>query len=351
MHPAILNADTAGQPTLPGDQPVDPSVQSHGHTASAREPLDRAGDELVSKLGEGGFGNVWLAERRQPFVRQVALKIVKLGMDSASVVARFEQERQALAVMNHPNVAKVLDGGLTPQGRPYFAMEFVKGEPITDFCDRQRLPIRRRLSRFTQVCAAVQHAHTKGIIHRDLKPGNILVATGEGGTGVVKVIDFGIAKALTQRMSEHTILTQAGQMIGTPEYMSPEQAEPDANDIRRRIIREEDPPSPSARLSTIDANDGDPATRIAQSRARSRELSRGPAARRGAGVDGLPRSQVRATPSRRGHRDGRRLHRTRARPRDPAVACDRDGARGRTPPRRRTEAGERLPGEDAPSRR
>jgi hypothetical protein len=112
----------------------------------------------------------------------------------------------------------------------------------------------------------VQHAHTKGIIHRDLKPGNILVATGEGGTGVVKVIDFGIAKALTQRMSEHTILTQAGQMIGTPEYMSPEQAEPDANDIRRRIIREEDPPSPSARLSTIDANDGDPATRIAQSR-------------------------------------------------------------------------------------
>ena len=210
---------------------------STGSRGAVESPGDQIGPyKLLTKLGEGGFGEVWLAERREPFVQRVALKLIKLGMDSKSVLARFEQERQALAVMNHPHVAKVLDGGITPTGRPYFAMEYVKGEPITGFSDRQRLTVTERLKLFTQVCEAVQHAHTKGIIHRDLKPGNILVASGDGdaGTAMAKVIDFGVAKAMTHRLSEHTVFTETGQMIGTPEYMSPEQAEPDANDIDTR---------------------------------------------------------------------------------------------------------------------
>ncbi len=188
---------------------------------------------VLEELGEGGFGVVYLAEQDKPVRRRVALKVVKPGMDSRSVVARFEAERQALAMMNHPGVAKVFDGGTTPDGRPYFVMEYVKGVSITEHCDRQQLSIEKRIKLFIAVCDAVQHAHTKGVIHRDLKPSNILVEY-EGETATAKVIDFGIAKALSQRLTDATVYTQQGQLIGTPEYMSPEQAEMGAQDIDTR---------------------------------------------------------------------------------------------------------------------
>jgi serine/threonine protein kinase/Flp pilus assembly protein TadD len=241
--------------------------------------------KLLEQIGEGGMGLVYVAEQQQPVRRRVALKIIKPGMDSRQVIARFEAERQALALMDHPHIAKVLDGGTTPEGRPYFVMELVRGTPITDHCDAQRLPTRERLQLFQDVCHAVQHAHQKGIIHRDLKPSNVLVEIHDVRP-VVKVIDFGIAKATGGQLTDKTLYTAFAQMIGTPLYMSPEQAGLSNLDVdtrsdvyslgvllyelltgttpfesetlkkagydeMRRIIREELPPKPSARLSTM----------------------------------------------------------------------------------------------------
>jgi serine/threonine protein kinase/WD40 repeat protein len=241
--------------------------------------------KLLERIGEGGFGVVFMAEQQQPVRRKVALKVLKPGMDSRQVVARFEAERQALALMDHPNIARVFDGGETGSGRPYFVMELVRGVAITEFCDLNRLSVRERLSLFVDVCAAVQHAHQKGIIHRDLKPSNILV-TLHDDKAVVKVIDFGVAKALGQHLTDKTLFTGFSQMIGTPMYMSPEQAQMSGLDMDtrtdiyalgvllyelltgatpfdkewmrtagydeiRRILREEEPAKPSTRLSTL----------------------------------------------------------------------------------------------------
>jgi WD40 repeat protein/serine/threonine protein kinase len=240
--------------------------------------------KLLQQIGEGGMGTVWMAEQTQPVHRRVALKIIKAGMDSRQVIARFEAERQALAVMDHPNIARVFDAGTTETGRPFFVMELVKGDPITKYSDEHRLTPRQRLDLFLPVCQAIQHAHQKGIIHRDVKPSNVLVAPYDGKP-VVKVIDFGVAKATGQRLTEKTLFTEFGAVIGTLEYMSPEQAELNNQDIDTRsdiyslgvllyelltgttpldrtrlkkaaftemlrIIREEEPPKPSTRLST-----------------------------------------------------------------------------------------------------
>jgi len=189
--------------------------------------------KLLGILGEGGYGLVYMAEQDRPIRRRVALKVIKPGMDSRQIVARFEAERQALALLDHPNIAHVYDAGATQVGRPYFAMEYVEGVPITRFCDKERLGIKERLQLFQQVCGAIQHAHQKGIIHRDLKPSNILV-TAKDGQPLVKVIDFGVAKALAQPLTEKTLYTEQGQFIGTPDYMSPEQAEMDPQGIDTR---------------------------------------------------------------------------------------------------------------------
>src|SRR5947207_2337015 len=191
---------------------------------------EKAGDKigrykLREKIGEGGWGAVYVAEQEQPVRRRVALKIIKPGLDTRQVIARFEAERQALAMMDHPNIGKVLDAGTTDAGRPYFVMELVRGVPITQYCDQQQLTPRQRLELFIQVCQAVQHAHQKGIIHRDLKPSNVLITLQDGDKPTPKVIDFGIAKATVgQRLTDLTLFTEFKQLIGTPLYMSPEQA-------------------------------------------------------------------------------------------------------------------------------
>src|SRR5687767_5339988 len=174
--------------------------------------------KLLEPIGEGGYGTVFMAEQTSPVQRKVALKIIKAGMDTRQVIARFEAERQALALMDHPNIAKVFDAGVTDTGRPYFVMELVKGVPITKYCDEHRLTPRQRLELFVQVCHAVQHAHQKGIIHRDLKPSNVLVAPYDGKP-VPKVIDFGVAKATGQQLTDRTMFTGFGDVIGTPQYV------------------------------------------------------------------------------------------------------------------------------------
>src|SRR5579863_2012542 len=252
---------------------------------------------LLQPIGQGGMGEVWLAEQKEPIRRRVAIKLIKTGMDTREVVARFESERQALALMDHPAIAKVFDAGSTPQSRPYFAMEYVAGVPITTYCDNHRLSTRERLELFLHVCEGVQHAHQKAIIHRDLKPSNILV-TEVDDRAAPKIIDFGVAKALTQKLTADTMFTRVGALIGTPEYMSPEQALSSGEDIDTRTdvyslgiilyellagappielhkiafdeflrrLREDDPPKPSTKIRTHD-----PATSTEVARRRDTE--------------------------------------------------------------------------------
>ncbi|MCL4788386.1 MAG: serine/threonine protein kinase, partial [Verrucomicrobia bacterium] len=198
------------------------------------KPGDRIGRyKLLQQIGEGGCGIVYMAEQEEPVRRRVALKIIKLGMDTKQVIARFEAERQALALMDHPNIAKVFDAGATDTGRPYFVMELVRGVKITEFCDEQKATTVERLKLFIQVCQAIQHAHQKGVIHRDIKPSNILVTINDGAP-VPKVIDFGIAKATAGRLTDQTLFTAFEHFIGTPAYVSPEQAVMTSLDIDTR---------------------------------------------------------------------------------------------------------------------
>src|SRR5580700_10240330 len=188
---------------------------------------------ILEPIGQGGMGEVWLAEQKHPVRRRVAIKLIKAGMSTREVVARFEAERQALAMMDHPAIATVFDAGSTADGHPYFVMEYVPGVPITEHCDTHNLPVRERLELFIQVCEGVQHAHQKAIIHRDLKPSNVLVSL-QDGKARPKIIDFGVAKATAQPLGEETLYTRLGAMVGTPEYMSPEQTGSTAQDVDTR---------------------------------------------------------------------------------------------------------------------
>jgi eukaryotic-like serine/threonine-protein kinase len=284
---AMLRANDRADPLL--DQPAADLLAAELPAVAAPDPTEERGTVIAGRyrlrevIGEGGMGSVWLADQTEPVRRTVALKLIKVGMDSRSVLARFEAERQALAVMDHPHIAKVLDGGTTEAGRPFFVMEYVPGISLTEYCDAERVDVPGRLALFVQICQAVQHAHQKGVIHRDLKPSNILVRRTEAGP-VPKVIDFGLAKAVRQPLTEATLETGPGMLLGTLQYMAPEQAELDNADIDTRadvyalgvilyelltgttpverqrlkkaawlevlrLIREEEPPRPSTRLS------------------------------------------------------------------------------------------------------
>jgi tetratricopeptide (TPR) repeat protein len=287
----------------PAPDHADPSQKSQlaGSTLSFHGSIEQPGSQigrykLLHTLGEGGMGIVYLAEQKHPIRRQVALKVIKPGMDSKRIIARFEAERQALALLDHPNIAHVHDAGTTEAGRPYFVMEYVKGLSIIEHCDRHKLTVEDRLNLFRQICLAVHHAHQKGIIHRDIKPSNILVST-QDDKATPKIIDFGVAKAIAQPLTERTLATEESQLLGTPEYMSPEQADMASEDIDtrsdiyslgvllyvlltgtlpfdsdtlrtggieriRRVIRETDPKTPSTRLSNL----GEEAQKVARSR-------------------------------------------------------------------------------------
>jgi serine/threonine protein kinase len=289
-EPEQRRRDDEGNAATEEKPPPKKKEETANPTASLSEvieqPDSRIGNyKLLSILGEGGMGIVYLAQQHQPVKRKVAIKIIKPGMDSKRVIARFEAERQALALLDHPNIAHVYDAGTTENGRPYFVMEYVKGLSITEHCDHHKLTIEDRLNLFRQVCLAVHHAHQKGIIHRDIKPSNILVSL-QDDQAVLKIIDFGVAKAISQPLTEKTLFTEQGQLFGTPEYMSPEQADMANEDIDtrsdiyslgvllyvlltgvlpfdsttfreggiehiRQIIRESDPKTPSTRLSSL----------------------------------------------------------------------------------------------------
>jgi len=290
---ALAAAEDSQQAGSGGSLSPDSLVQAFNfalEAAPTEAPGARIGPyKLLQEIGRGGFGVVWMAEQEEPIRRRVALKIIKAGMDTKEVIARFEAERQALALMDHPNIARVFDAGATDSGRPFFVMELVRGVAITRYCDENRLPVEARLKLFMTVCQAVQHAHQKGVIHRDLKPSNILV-TLHDGVPVPKVIDFGIAKATRSRLTERTLFTQFHSFIGTPAYTSPEQMEMSGLDVdtrsdiyslgvllyelltgrppfdagaliksgleaMRRTIREIEPPRPSHRLTTLAKED------------------------------------------------------------------------------------------------